>query len=135
MGYLKNNADIIYNAYRYIRDNEYDAAQALYWAGHYLKVGNYAVGGAYLQDAAGYFDLSSIKMGDVAPYHRGNWYWVEKNWAGAGVVNMATILDAMWGAKPYQCLLFVPMIDAMRGAISEKTVLSSWMSEAMKRFM
>lgn len=134
MGYLKTNADIIYTGYAYIRTNENLGANALYWAGHYLKVSDAVTAGAYLQNAAAYFDLSSIKMTSMGLYHKANWYWVENSWAGVDVVNMSTILNAMWDAEPYQCLLFVPMIDAMRGAISEKTVLTSWMSEAMKRF-
>lgn len=49
-------------------------------------------------------------------------------------VDMSAILTAMWDAEPHQCLLFVPMIDAMRGSIWNKTVLPDWMSEAIRHF-
>lgn len=49
-------------------------------------------------------------------------------------LTMSKIMDAMWKAEPYQCLLFVPMIDAMRGSIWNKTVTEEWMSNALKHF-
>ena len=51
------------------------------------------------------------------------------------VLTMSEILDALWDAQPHQCLLFIPMIDAMRGAIQEKTVTQNWMSNALRRFL
>lgn len=63
--------------------------------------------------------------------------WIDTNWDGDGVeyeLTMSKILEALWDAKPYQCLLFVPMIDAMRGAIQEKTVTVDYMAKALRRF-
>jgi len=63
--------------------------------------------------------------------------WINDNWPeenGDGI-DMSMLLDAMWDAEPYQCLLFIPMIDAMRGSISEKTVTSRWMADALKHFI
>jgi len=50
--------------------------------------------------------------------------WINDNWPedGAAEIDMSAILDAMWAAKPHQCLLFIPMIDAMRGSIYDKTI-------------
>ncbi|GAJ12159.1 unnamed protein product, partial [marine sediment metagenome] len=42
---------------------------------------------------------------------------------------------AMWDAQPHQCLLFIPMIDAMRGSIQNKTVTSQYMADALRHFM
>lgn len=61
-------------------------------------------------------------------------YWASKE-GGDGEVTMSMILDAMWDAKPHQCLLFIPMIDAMRGAIQQKTVTSQYMADALRHFM
>lgn len=63
--------------------------------------------------------------------------WIDTNWDGDGEeyeLTMSKILDALWDAKPYQCLLFVPMIDAMRGAIGEKTITEDYMAKALRRF-
>ena len=62
--------------------------------------------------------------------------WINDNWPEDGIaeIDMSAILDAMWDAKPYQCLLFVPMIDAMRGSIWNKTVTEEWMSKALIHF-
>lgn len=49
-------------------------------------------------------------------------------------IDMSAILKAMWEAKPYECLLFVPMVDAMRGSIWNKTVTPDWMANAMRHF-
>ena len=63
--------------------------------------------------------------------------WINDNWPenGDGEIDMTMILDAMWACEKHQPLLFIPMIDAMRGAIQEKTVTSQWMSNALKHFM
>lgn len=61
------------------------------------------------------------------------YYWASQE-GGDNGVDMSAILDAMWDAKPHQCLLFVPMIDAMRGSIWNKTVTVDWMSNALKHF-
>ena len=50
-------------------------------------------------------------------------------------LTMTKLLETLWDAEPHQCLLFVPMIDAMRGSIQEKTVTSEWMSNALRHFM
>lgn len=65
-------------------------------------------------------------------------YWINDNWPANGEeyeLTMSKILDAMWDAKPHQCLLFVPMIDAMRGSIWNKTVTSEWMGNALRHFL
>ncbi|GAH42766.1 unnamed protein product [marine sediment metagenome] len=61
-------------------------------------------------------------------------YWASQE-GGNGAIDMTTILDAMWKAEPHQCLLFIPMIDAMRGSIQNKTVTTDWMSQALRHFM
>lgn len=50
-------------------------------------------------------------------------------------LTMTKLLETLWNAEPHQCLLFVPMIDAMRGAIQEKTVTPEWMSNALRHFL
>lgn len=61
-------------------------------------------------------------------------YWASQE-GGNGEIDMTDILNAMWDAKPHQCLLFIPMIDAMRGSIQNKTVTSEYMSNALRHFM
>lgn len=60
-------------------------------------------------------------------------YWASQE-GGDGDVTMSAILDAMWKAEPHQSLLFIPMIDAMRGSIWNKTVTEEWMSNALRHF-
>lgn len=62
--------------------------------------------------------------------------WINDNWPedGDGAIDMSMILDAMWACKKHQPLLFIPMIDAMRGSIWNKTVTEEWMSNALKHF-
>lgn len=62
--------------------------------------------------------------------------WINDNWPedGDGEIDMSAILEALWAAKPHQSLLFIPMIDAMRGSIWNKTVTEDWMSKALKHF-
>ena len=50
-------------------------------------------------------------------------------------LTMTKLLETLWNAQPHQCLLFIPIIDAMRGAISEKTVTEQWMSNALRHFL
>jgi len=63
--------------------------------------------------------------------------WINDNWTedGAAEIDMSDILDAMWACEKHQPLLFIPMIDAMRGAIQQKTVTSQWMADALKHFL
>ena len=63
--------------------------------------------------------------------------WINDNWPedGAAEIDMSAILDAMWACEKHQPLLFIPMIDAMRGSIQEKTVTTDWMSNALRHFM
>lgn len=63
--------------------------------------------------------------------------WINDNWPedGETEIDMSMIIDAVWAAKPHQCLLFIPMIDAMRGSIMNKTVTEDWMSRALKHFL
>lgn len=63
--------------------------------------------------------------------------WIDDNWPTNGndyELTMSKILVALWDSKPYQTLLFIPMIDSMRGAIWNKTVTEQWMSSALKHF-
>lgn len=63
--------------------------------------------------------------------------WIDDNWPTVGEeyeLTMSKILDALWDAKPHQCLLFIPMIDAMRGSIMEKTVTLDYMARALRHF-
>ena len=63
--------------------------------------------------------------------------WINDNWPedGETEIDMSMILDAMWGCQKHQPLLFIPMIDAMRGSIQEKTVTSQWMADALRHFV
>lgn len=61
-------------------------------------------------------------------------YWAAQE-GGDGALDMSMILDALWDANPVQCLLFIPMIDAMRGSIMEKTVTTDWMANALRHFL
>ena len=49
-------------------------------------------------------------------------------------IDMSAILAAMWDAKPYQCLLFIPMVDAMRAAVWDKTMNLETFLKGVKRF-
>jgi len=63
--------------------------------------------------------------------------WIDDNWTDVSdpyELTMSKILDALWDAKPHQCLLFIPMIDAMRGSIMEKTVTLDYMARALRHF-
>lgn len=66
--------------------------------------------------------------------HAECFYWASQE-GGNGEIDMSAILDAMWAAKPYECLLFIPMIDAMRGSIQNKTVTSEYMANALRHFL
>jgi len=63
--------------------------------------------------------------------------WINDNWPenGDGEIDMSAILEAMWTCEKHQPLLFIPMIDAMRGSIQQKTVTTEWMSNALRHFM
>jgi len=63
--------------------------------------------------------------------------WINDNWPedGDGEIDMSMILDAMWDCEKHQPLLFIPMIDAMRGSIQQKTVTTEWMSNALRHFL
>lgn len=63
--------------------------------------------------------------------------WINDNWPedGAAEIDMSMILEAMWGCEKHQPLLFIPMIDAMRGSIQNKTVTMDWMSNALRHFI
>lgn len=50
-------------------------------------------------------------------------------------LTLSKIMDAMWNCKKHQSLLFIPMIDAMRGSIQEKTVTSQYMADALRHFL
>jgi len=78
----------------------------------------------------------STSMGMYRLYLIACLQWINDNWPEDGdtEIDMSMILDAMWKCEKHQPLLFIPMIDAMRGAISEKTVTSDYMQKAMKHF-
>ena len=63
--------------------------------------------------------------------------WINDNWPenGDGEIDMSAILAAMWTCEKHHPLLFIPMIDAMRGSIQQKTVTSQYMADALKHFM
>lgn len=59
-------------------------------------------------------------------------------WAGqeGGVsLGMPAILTAMYGSTSPQTMLFIVMIDAMRGSLAEKTVTSSSMADYLRHFI
>jgi len=68
-----------------------------------------------------------------------SWFYESIYWAsqegGDGAIDMSAILDAMWECEKHQPLLFIPMIDAMRGSIQNKTVTMDWMSNALRHFI
>ena len=61
------------------------------------------------------------------------YYWLDQE-AGEAEIDMSAILNAMWDTKPYQCLLFIPMIDAMRAAVWDKTMNLETFLKGVKRF-
>lgn len=63
--------------------------------------------------------------------------WIDDNWPtpnGNGEIDMAAILDAMWKSKGGQTMDFILYVDAMRGAISEKTVFAPYLASYLKHF-
>ena len=62
--------------------------------------------------------------------------WINDNWPEDGVaeIDMAMILEAMWNATGGQPLTFISYIDAMRGAIGEKTVFAPYLASYMRHF-
>lgn len=100
------------------------------WAGASLAASNMAV---HLWDIKMHFSGGTPSMRITFAYCLN---WIDDNWPdGDGEIDMSAILNALWDAKPWQTLLFIPMVDAMRGSIQEKTVTSQWMSEALRHFM
>lgn len=62
--------------------------------------------------------------------------WIDTNWpTGGGAVDMDAILSALWDSVPWQTLLFVAYIDAMRGSVSEKTVTETAMANYLRHFL
>lgn len=61
-------------------------------------------------------------------------YWASQE-GGDAEIDMAAILDAMWKSKGGQTMDFILYVDAMRGAISEKTVYAPYLESYLKHFM
>ena len=122
-----------------------DARNHLYYAGDAIEAENWADAKTQLYNAADDFGyVGRYLLQDDVFYEslRRDWrdalYWINDNWpadAEEYELTMSKIMAAMWDAQPYQCLLFIPMIDAMRGAIQQKTVTTEWMSNALRHFM
>lgn len=55
--------------------------------------------------------------------------------AGAGGVDMAAILDAMWNSIGGQTMDFILYIDSMRGSISERAVFEPYLTSYMRHFL
>lgn len=122
-----------------------NARNHLYYAGDRIAEEDWPAAKQQLYNAAddfGYFGRYLLQDDVWYESMRKDWrdalYWINDNWPTDGdeyELTMSKIMDAMWDAKPYQCLLFIPMIDAMRGAIMGKTVTLDYMGKALKRFM
>lgn len=142
---LKNFIDWGYNDGGTALAHLLNARNHLYYAGDNIAAENWPDAKTELYNAADDFGLfGKYLLQDDIWYEslRRDWkdalYWINDNWPTDGdeyVLTMSKIMDAMWDAKPHQCLLFIPMIDAMRGAIQNKTVTIDWMSQALKHFM
>ena len=121
-----------------------DARNHLYTAGDYIEAEDWVNAKTQLYNAADDFGyVGRYLLQDDVFYEslRRDWrdalYWINDNWPADGVeyeLTMSKIMNAMWDAEPYQCLLFVPMIDAMRGSIWNKTVTEEWMAKALIHF-
>jgi len=124
--YLLNGRNHLYAAGDYIAAEDWDNANTqLHNAGD-----DFGTFGKYLLQSDIFYDSLRKDWRDAL-------YWINDNWSSNGdpyVLTMSKIMDAMWDAKPHQCLLFIPMIDAMRGSIWNKTVTEVLMSKALKRF-
>lgn len=124
------------SVYRNYIDDCYDKCNE---ADDYANAGNFKWGIRYTVYAIKALATAVDKVVDGQYADPDNSYFYESlYWAsqegGNGVIDMSAILDAMWDAESHQCLLFVPMIDAMRGSIWNKTVTEEWMSNALKHF-
>lgn len=135
MGYLKTNADIINNAWINVRNKGILGNNQLYWAGYYIKIGDYATGGLYLQDASVNYDLAYNQISDIAPYTKLNWYYTEDNLSGAYDLTMANILNAMLGASPNEVMYFVGLTDAYRQSVWEQDFNQEFFAALGRGFM
>lgn len=141
MGYLRTQADSMYTDWGLAAAQLYIARNQLYYAGDYIEAEAFDWAKTALYAAADAFGLATGYLHggtDVSGYIRNCMYWIDDNLvdgAGEYELTMSKILDALWAAEPYQCLLFIPMIDAMRGAIQEKTVTSQYMADALRHFV
>lgn len=121
----------IYNACNHF-DNTAEQIEAENWAGAAIQL---SMASDYLRDVSKHFRYGTP---DLYRKMYSAMDWIDDNWPtdnGNGEVTMSAILDAMWNAEPHQCLLFIPMIDAMRGSIQEKTVSTEWMGNALRHFL
>ncbi|MBA7571645.1 hypothetical protein ES708_13411 [subsurface metagenome] len=127
--HLATYRDMVDKAIGYVSDAK-DYANGLDWKNG-IKYNGYAIG-CTLSAFDIIFQLYSFAL-ETSMFGE-CLYWASQE-GGNGEIDMTAILDAMWKAKPHQCLLFIPMIDAMRGSIQNKTVTSQYMADALKHFM
>ena len=135
MGYLKTNADIIHGAWVNVKNKGLAGGNALYWAGYYIKIGNPAVGGAYLQDAQVQYDLAYQQIGDISPYTKNNWYYTEDNLSGAYDLTMADILNTMLSADSYEVMYFMGLTDAYRQSVWNREFNQEFFAALARGFM
>lgn len=90
----------------------------------------------------GYLDADLLADDVFNEGLRGHWrdalYWINDNWPSDGdeyQLTMSKILTAMWESETWETLLFVTRIDAMRGAIGEKTVTEKAMADQLRHFL
>lgn len=130
---LKSRTALWYNQYGVIADMCDDARD-------YADAENYKLGIYKIAQALQYFTdvydrLIDLYFGDADESDLfESLYWSAQS-GGDTEIDMSDILNAVWDANPAQCLLFIPMIDAMRGSIQNKTVTTQYMADALKHFM
>ena len=135
---LQTYIDAWYSAHGYFTSDLYNAGNYIQYLGEQIEAQNWSGANSMCLMAANYFRDAALHFTTGSPSMRttmkNTLQWINDNWPGVAVIDMSAILNAMWNATPYQCLLFIPMIDAMRGAISEKSVTIESMESAMRRF-
>lgn len=80
MGYLRDNADIIYAKYLLTYEKGSEGCVYLNQAAYYIGVEDFSNAASKLGLAAAALLAAYDYVGDVAPYHRNSWYWTDSNW-------------------------------------------------------
>lgn len=114
MGYLRDNADVIYDKYLYISDYGIQGVNHLQSVAYYLGVEDFANASQQLGYAVADLYQAFDKTGDVAPYHRNSWYWTDANWPTEYELTWQAICVA-WAKDDFAGrALTIGFIDRMR---------------------